>query len=166
MATTYTTGDLARASGNTLRTVRYYDELGLLGDHCRSAGGHRLFTALHLQRLNTITALRAVGLSLKEVQMLGELRDRTAEASPVILEGARTLVDDKLKAVREQLQTLCRVERELSEMQATLDNCQDCEGVRQPKRCGSCARITELDPNHLAAVLLTPSDGAGDCGAA
>ena len=57
--TWYTTGDLARLTGNTLRTVRYYEELGLIAPAARRHGEHRMFTAQDMERLRTISDLRA-----------------------------------------------------------------------------------------------------------
>jgi len=55
------TGDMARLTGNTLRTVRFYEEAGILHPERRSTGGHRLFTHAELERLQLISDLRAAG---------------------------------------------------------------------------------------------------------
>lgn len=57
-------GDLARATGLTVRTLHYYDEIGLLTPSHRSGGGHRLYAPSDVQRLYRIGLLRRIGLPL------------------------------------------------------------------------------------------------------
>jgi DNA-binding transcriptional MerR regulator len=69
-------GELARLAGTTPRTVRYYEEIGLLAPaEEREAGEHRSYTQADLQRLNEILRLKSLlGLSLDELRevMAGE----------------------------------------------------------------------------------------------
>jgi DNA-binding transcriptional MerR regulator/uncharacterized glyoxalase superfamily protein PhnB len=57
-------GELARAAGLSIRTVRYYDQIGLLSPSQRSAAGHRLYDDANIRRLYRICLLRRTGLSL------------------------------------------------------------------------------------------------------
>lgn len=61
-------GVLARRSGMTVKTLRYYEDLGLLPAIGRSEGGYRLFAEESLQRLEFIRRLKTLGLSLEEIQ--------------------------------------------------------------------------------------------------
>src|SRR3954470_4339607 len=69
-------GELARAAGTTVRTVRYYEEIGLLpGSDSRSAGSHREYSEADVERLRELLRLKGLlGLSLDELRdvMLGE----------------------------------------------------------------------------------------------
>ena len=69
-------GELARLAGTTPRTVRYYEEIGLLAAaEERGAGEHRTYTPADLARLNEILRLKSLlGLSLDELRevMAGE----------------------------------------------------------------------------------------------
>jgi DNA-binding transcriptional MerR regulator len=60
-------GELARASGLTVRALRHYDEIGLLTAGGRTASGHRRYTERDLRRLYRVRALRSLGLSLEEI---------------------------------------------------------------------------------------------------
>lgn len=60
-------GELARASGVTVRALRHYDEIGLLRASERTAAGHRRYTEGDLRRLYRVRALRALGMSLEEI---------------------------------------------------------------------------------------------------
>lgn len=70
-------GDVAEAAGVTVRTVRYYEELGLLGGAetrgLRVKGSHRVFTQTDVDRLRELIRLRdLLGLSLEELTELAE----------------------------------------------------------------------------------------------
>ncbi|MPZ62357.1 MAG: MerR family transcriptional regulator [Propionibacteriales bacterium] len=60
-------GELARATGLTVRTLHYYDEIGLLEPSDRSPSGHRLYSSDDVQRLYRIGLLRRLGLRLDEI---------------------------------------------------------------------------------------------------
>ena len=60
-------GDLARATGLTVRTLHHYDEIGLLTPADRSEGGHRLYGEQDVQRLYRIRLLRRLGLPLHQI---------------------------------------------------------------------------------------------------
>lgn len=58
---TWKVGALAKATGLTVRTLHYYDEIGLLQPSARLAGGHRLYDAADVARLYRIIRLRQLG---------------------------------------------------------------------------------------------------------
>lgn len=60
-------GELAEATGLTVRTLHYWDEIGLLTPSERSSTGHRGYTPVDVQRLYRITLLRRWGFSLAEI---------------------------------------------------------------------------------------------------
>lgn len=60
-------GDLAAATGLTVRTLHYYEEVGLLVASARSESGHRLYGAADVERLYQICLLRRLGLPLGEI---------------------------------------------------------------------------------------------------
>ncbi len=60
-------GELARASGLSIRTVRYYDQIGLLTPSRRSPAGHRLYNDSDVRRLYRVCLLRRAGLPLAEI---------------------------------------------------------------------------------------------------
>ncbi|MFE0630940.1 MerR family transcriptional regulator [Streptomyces sp. NPDC058864] len=91
-------GEVARATGTTIRTLRHYDEIGLLGASARTASGHRRYTGQDVRRLYRVRALRALGLPLDEIQRvladtaedLGSIRDLlTAQLSALEAQAGR-----------------------------------------------------------------------------
>ncbi|HJP76170.1 MAG TPA: MerR family transcriptional regulator [Pseudonocardiaceae bacterium] len=61
-------GAVARATGLTVRTLHYYDEIGLLVPSARSDAGYRLYLAADLERLYRIMRLRRIGMTLDDVR--------------------------------------------------------------------------------------------------
>jgi len=61
-------GELAKASGLTVRALHHYDEIGLLSPSGRTDGGHRVYSEDDVVRLQQIASLRQLGLSLDEIR--------------------------------------------------------------------------------------------------
>jgi MerR family transcriptional regulator, repressor of the yfmOP operon len=79
-AQTLRIGDLARLAGTTARTIRYYEEIGLLPDAAaRMAGSHRLYDDADLERLREVMRLKSLlGVSLDELKELIAAEDARA----------------------------------------------------------------------------------------
>lgn len=78
----YKIGELARMFGLTTRTIRYYEELGLLESRNRDGVEHRRYSERNAIRIKRIQQLKDYGLTLLEIRELFELaqRDRTGES--------------------------------------------------------------------------------------
>lgn len=68
MGTGHRVGELAEASGLTVRTLHYYEQIGLLTPSARTDAGHRLYDAAGVERLYQICLLRRLGMGLGEVR--------------------------------------------------------------------------------------------------
>ncbi|GAB3399515.1 MerR family transcriptional regulator [Flindersiella endophytica] len=88
----WTIGELAKASGTTVRTLHHYDEIGLLRPTERTAAGHRRYTEADVRRLYRVRALAGLGLSLDEVAVA-----LTQAATDI--EGLRDLLTAQLAAL-------------------------------------------------------------------
>lgn len=64
---TWRVGELATVTDVTVRTLRHYDEIGLLGPSARTETGPRRYTSTDVARLQQILALRALGLSRSDI---------------------------------------------------------------------------------------------------
>ncbi|CEQ26122.1 MerR family transcriptional regulator [Paraclostridium sordellii] len=64
----YTTGEIAKMAGVTIRTIRYYDNKGILSPSYHNSCGHRLYTESDFIKLKRILTLKYLGLSLEEVK--------------------------------------------------------------------------------------------------
>jgi MerR family transcriptional regulator, repressor of the yfmOP operon len=104
--------EVAASLGLTTRTIRYYEELGLLTPAARSEGDYRLYDADDIERLRFIKDLRDdAGFSLAEIsQMLEDEAQRTRSRqrfrTTSDLAERRALVDDALARVERQIASL------------------------------------------------------------
>ena len=69
----YQIGELADLVGMSPRTIRYYEEIGLLNSVKRIEGGKRVYTENDIKRLRFITRLKDLGLTLSEMQELEDI---------------------------------------------------------------------------------------------
>jgi MerR family copper efflux transcriptional regulator len=99
-----TIGKLAEATGVSAKTIRYYEEVGVLPRPGRTATGYRQYTQQGVDRLRFVRRARALGLPLKELKTLtAGLDDGPAGAvRPRLLE----LVRAQLSAVEQQITEL------------------------------------------------------------
>ncbi len=75
-------GDVAARTGLSLRTVRYYEEAGLVEPCERSAGGFRLYSEAECARLEFVKRLKPLGFTLKEMRELMDVLDVVQDATP------------------------------------------------------------------------------------
>jgi MerR family transcriptional regulator, repressor of the yfmOP operon len=123
-------GDVAKLVGTTPRTIRYYEEIGLLPESPdRAAGRHRLYTEAEVERLRDVMRLKQLlGVSLEELKTLlaaEEARSavraqlRRGDVDPSrrrgLLEEALGHIERQLELVRGRVGELTRLERDLSE---------------------------------------------------
>ncbi len=112
-------GDLARATGNTVRTIRFYEEQRLLKPAVVSGGGRRRYTGDDLEKLRFILDLRELGLSLCEIRSVLELRAGCHTAGEPAERFQQALRDHIAQAQR-RLERLRRVKRELTQALASI----------------------------------------------
>jgi len=109
---------VARRSGVSIDTLRYYERLRLLPRSRRSAGGFRLFTAEHIARVRFIKQAQELGLSLEEI------RDLLATGGAEECRKVRDLLQRKLIELDERLKAMKGfrriLARHLSECEAEL----------------------------------------------
>lgn len=68
MKRTWKVSELGTLAGLTIRTLRYYDQIGLYSPSAHSESGHRLYTESDIERLQQIQSLKELGLSLDEIK--------------------------------------------------------------------------------------------------
>lgn len=102
-----TIGELARATGLTVRTIRYWSDEGALPEVARSAGGYRLYDTASVARLELVRTLRELGLGLDDVRkvLAGERTVAEVAAAHVAALDARIR---SLKVTRAVLSTVAR----------------------------------------------------------
>lgn len=118
-------GEFAEQAGVTPRTIRYYEDLGLLGPNEREGHGFRYYTDTELTRLKKIDALKQLGLSLEEI---GEVLPLYCD-DPTGVRGKRRVLEilqRQLAETDEKIETLQRFRADLqanvSRIQAYLEH--------------------------------------------
>jgi DNA-binding transcriptional MerR regulator len=110
-------GGLAKRTGTTAPTIRYYEEIGLLRSAHRQAGGQRIYGDADVKQLTFIRRCREFGFSIEQVRSLVALvQDPTSSCA-----NARDLAQDHLVAVRSKLAELKALERSIAGFVATCD---------------------------------------------
>jgi DNA-binding transcriptional MerR regulator len=101
-----TIGEVARRTGVSIRTLRFYDRLGILRVEGRSEGNYRVFTDDVIDCVRCIKDLKAAGLTLRQIQRLARLECAGGDA--------RASLAEALSEARG------RVTRQIAQLQATL----------------------------------------------
>jgi len=99
---TWRIGEVATATGLTVRALHHYDQIGLVAPSGRTSGGHRLYTSADLAVLYQVTAMRQLGLSLDQVATL--LAGHT---------DVEQVIDQQLAHVDRQIRTARRLRQQL-----------------------------------------------------
>jgi Cu(I)-responsive transcriptional regulator len=130
-------GDLARATGTKVETIRYYEAEGLIPKPARSAGNYRVYEQAHLDRLSFIRRSRDLGFTVDQVRTLLRLADdRDAPCGEV----------DAITAAH-----VTEIDRKLADLQALRSELvRRLDGCRGPT-IADCRIIEALAPNGSAA---------------
>jgi DNA-binding transcriptional MerR regulator len=157
MRAEFSTGDLARATGNTVRTIRFYEEEGLLRAAAVSDGGHRRFTESDVERLRLINDLRELGLSLCEIRSILELRSGCHTAAEFALK-LQEVLGGHLEQAQRRLERLRRMKKELLDALATIQG--RISTADGPEQC-PCAVAEAAGAPRIVRVLVRQE---GCCG--
>ncbi len=102
-------GELAGAVSLPTKTIRYYEEIGLLPPPERTANGYRSYDESASERLRFVKAAQAVGFSLGEIREIVAFRDRGEEPCAHVLD----LVDRRAQDIADRIAALERMRRDL-----------------------------------------------------
>jgi DNA-binding transcriptional MerR regulator len=106
-------GELAKRLGITTRTIRYYEEIGLMGPPERLGGGTRTFNKDDILRLKFILKLKELGISLKEMQELAEHFDIHQQDFDTITPKLIEILDLHISKVDEKIANLSSLRNEI-----------------------------------------------------
>lgn len=137
MTTSLTVGELARALNITPKTVRLYEEHGILNTAERSDGGYRLFTSTHVTQLKQALALRSLGLSLTEIRLVMQAGDNVALLNQLLLRRQTEIAEE-----------LLRLQHQQTAIQAILN-----ASAKLPPPESECTTTADADDSVSVAIL-------------
>lgn len=131
-------GNIAKELGISPKTIRWYEAQGLITEPARTDSGYRYYTAEDQDRLRFIRKALAFGFSSKEIKDILELRTHGEHPCDLVL----SLLDEKIKGVHKQIQSLTALEQELKRLQKSWREKSTLEKQENATVCG-CIEHTE-----------------------
>lgn len=134
-------GELAKATGCEVETIRYYEREGLLAAPPRSEGGYRQYALREVEQLNFIRHCRSLDMPLADIKRLAALAgDAVASCDEV-----DALVDGHIVRVRAKLASLQALEGQLLRLRA------QCASVKQGDACRIVASLQKAAHDEACA---------------
>ncbi len=119
-------GELGKAAGVYVETIRYYEKAGLLPPPARTPNGYRAYRPAHLERLAFIRHCRALDVPLAEVKrLLDFVAHPEADCADI-----NRLIDGQLGRVRARLKSMRALEKQLAALRA------QCQAGHSAADCG------------------------------
>lgn len=130
----YTTGEIAKLCGVTVRTVQYYDSREILMPSELTEGGRRLYSEEDVKRLKVICMLRELGLSINVIGQLLREED-PASVIDVLLNQQEQVLRDEIAQRQEQLERIAELQRGLRSVEHfTVESIGDVAHVMENKK--------------------------------
>ncbi len=119
-------GELAKRTGATVETIRYYEKEALLPEPTRSSGNYRLYNDEHMERLQFVLHCRSLDMTLDEVRiLLGYWDEPSTECGNV-----NDLLDEHIRAVATRMNELAQLKQHLIALR------QKCMSESTAESCG------------------------------
>lgn len=134
-------GQVSKKARVTLRTIRYYEELGLIEPLVRTKGGFRLYTEESIERLRFIQGLKLLDFPLSKIKEMFKIRQMARSGDEASHRIMRLLQSQQREAIKKKGQ----YEKMLQEIQATMElvtGCYGCETKPSHEACRSCEIIS------------------------
>lgn len=131
-------GELAKATGTQVETIRYYERIGLLPAPERSAGNYRVYDTSHRSRLSFVRHSRQLGFTIDDIRSLLDLADHPARDCSE----ADRIATGHLQQVDAKISHLLRLRSELERISGRCRgglaaDCQVIEALADHSSCGT-----------------------------
>lgn len=140
MADTMHIGELAELAGTTTRTVRFYEEKGLIKPCHRSSGGFRCYSDEQLSRMRMILSLKELGFDLDRIKAILSKRSQDATAGNLAADVLKDL-HGRLDELNSQISELQEVRAKVECTISSLCHCLPCELRLEERLCEDCERL-------------------------
>jgi DNA-binding transcriptional MerR regulator len=104
--------ELTQKTGVSAKTIRYYEEIGLLPDPARGENNYRQYDERDVERLRLVAGARRLDLSLEEIREILDLRDHREAPCRVLLER----LEQKADEIAGRIRNLQQMERDLRDL--------------------------------------------------
>lgn len=142
-------GELARATGTPVETIRYYERQGLLPEPARTDGNFRNYADAHAERLSFIRHCRSLDMALAEIRILLRFKDTPNENCNEV----NSLLEEHIGHVAKRIRDLRALERQLKSLR------ERCDDMRDVAHCGILEGLSEIScrsaspaPRQLSGV--------------
>ena len=125
-----TIGQLAKAAGVNVETIRYYQRIELISEPVKPAQGYRRYPSSTVERIRFIKRAQELGFSLDEITDLLSLNDRDCNE-------ARTIAEHKQDIIQQRIDDLSAMQHELNKL---IKACK--KNVSGQERCAIIATLT------------------------
>ncbi len=150
-------GEVAQMLGTTPRTLRFYEEEGLIVSR-RTQGGTRFYSQQDIIRLRIILKLTKLGVPINYIKQLAITRTHCltgAQASENVL----PLVQAILKSINEQKKFYEALEKDLETAAQVIHQCHDCENPPNRKGCPICPVNENLTHSEILHLIWDQEHG-------
>src|ERR1700751_1678582 len=134
-------GELAKQTGCLVETIRYYEREGLLLEPARSGGNYRLYTNVHVERLQFIRHCRSLDMTLEEIRRLLKFRDAPDENCSEV----NVLLDEHIGHVTARIRELKSLAQNLRGLRSL------CRQAQSTKDCGILQSLGSPAKSRLKA---------------
>ena len=144
-------GKVAKELGITTRTIRFYEEEGLL-EPVRTSKGTRLYSEEHIRRLKVIKELRDMGIPLERIKSIVNIRKESSsgdEASKKVLSAFEELEVEVIK----KIQLLNMALAEINSLKPAVSRCRGCTLKPTLENCTHCDKWEPIVRNRLGSLL-------------
>lgn len=148
---------MARLSESTLRTVRFYEQEGLIEPERRTQCGNRLFSERELAKLQLTLDLREAGLSLQDIKDLFALKAR-CECPEEASHRMSNVLNQQIEAMQQKIAKLRRLREELTAMVSVITECKSCDDRTFPVSCDECDVVGNPELPRALRVLWRGCD--------
>ena len=147
-------GEFATLAGTNLRTLRYYEELGLLKPTLRSDGGFRYYRRASAQRVAMIRDLQELGLPLERIREIVGIQPKDGDRTALLQRVRRALEEHQL-LLAAHLDALKAQQGRLETALAKLKDCSCCDELPAADNnfCDPCGSTGECLPEGLRALF-------------
>lgn len=149
-------GDVAALLSTSIRAIRYYEEEGLVSP-ARSAGGTRLYSRRHIDRLRAILRLAAGGYSLEVIKTLAQARARH-RSGDAGRKAVGSFLDELAAGIQAQVAQLTALAAQVGAAQATVAGCTGCRNRPTSKDCPQCPVRRHLAEIELLNLIWDEED--------